>query len=305
MNASVFGYKGAVLPYVGVGSIRKVVLAGAIAGVAAVSGAQTFLGTTDADYLGSHTRIFGSDIYMTWTGHGNVAGGSITAGGYGFMKWNDISTGDFAANGLGFGGSSHFYTLCGQFVQLNDPSTFNVWDITSGTNAPPLPSYRAYTLYRGASVLSHDFDGASGTGTAFEHAFNYNTALRGAGIQLAVWAAIYGDGSSWDNSDYSAGTSTVTIGGFKAKDTHGSFATVVGIAQAYYNSARALNWGMGTNASTYWLDSQLRGTKYGQDQFTIDPTHPPQSVPEPFTMGLGLAGVAAYIRRRAKAAKKA
>jgi hypothetical protein len=289
--------------FVGMEGVRKAFFASLALGAFAAVQAQSFLGTTDADYLGGHSRLFGSDIYLTWTSHGNLNGGSITAGGYGFMKWADMSSGDFAPNGLGHGQATgtgaHFYTLCGQFVYLNDPSTFNVWDISLGTNSPPLPGYRPYTLFRGASVISRDFDGAGGTKTAFEHAFGFNSNLRGAGIQLAVWAAIYGDGSSWDVGDYSAGTSTVTIGGFKAKDTHSSFATVVGYARAYYESARLANWGMGTQASTYWFDSQVRGNKYGQDQLTVDPSTIPQSVPEPFTVALmGGSAFAGYLRMR-------
>ncbi len=287
--------------YVGVDRIRKVFAAGILAGVASVAGAQSYLGNTDADYMGSHSRLFGSNISMTWGSNGNITGGSITAGAYGFMKWQDISSGDFAANGLGMatsiGQTNRFYTLCGQFVPLNDPSNFDVWDVSSSTSSPNLPSYRPYSLYRAVSVMSFDYDGAGGTGTAFEHAFNYDSALRGAGIQLAVWAAIYGTGAAWGAGALSG--STLTLTGFSATDTDGSFATVVGYARSYYEAARLAGWATGTNASTYWLDSKTIGNKYGQDQMTIDPMNPPQSVPEPFTMALmGGSAVAGFLRVR-------
>lgn len=286
--------------YVGVNCIRKAVLAGALAGVAAFSVGQSYLGSTDADYVGGGGHLFASDILLKW----NSGANSITAGAYGFLYWKDLNTGgSVELDGMGFGTGQNFYSLCGQFVYLNDPSKFDIWDISSSTAG--LPGYAMSTLNRGASVLSRSYGGYD---TAFEHAFASGATstakqLLGAGIQLAVWAAVYGDGSAWGAGNYNAGTNTLTLGGFSAHDSDGSFGTIVGYARDYYEAARLGSWAMGTNATTLWLDSLAQGNKLGQDQFTIDPNHPPQSVPEPFTMALmGGSAMAGYIRMRKRRA---
>lgn len=274
--------------------VRTAAVAAVFAG--AVSAQAVYLGSANADYLGGLSgHFFSGAVTINWGVASGLGSGTITAGGAGFLSWRDLGTTPapgphFDLNGLGGGvddtipGVSYngtFNTICSELQFLTDPQGVHVWD------APYNPSNLAMqtAVNRGAGVVWNDFDGAGGTYTTFAHALAGDNN-RAAGFQLAVWAAIYGGGAA---SFAGLGANGFSFSGFNA--------TAIGFATSYYNSAASNGFAL-IGGNPLWLESVQPVT--GQNQFTLDIEVPPQSVPEPFTMALGAAGAAAYIRRRIK-----
>lgn len=265
--------------------LKKAALAAGLLGIATASQAVYYGNSFTTLPYTTPLGLSNMDLDVNGTGSSYDSTNIGYVGFFGFTQDSFTGTADLR----GFGGATDpdFYTICGQFEGLQTGQDFMVYD----------SDHWGFTaVQRGGAVAGQ----AVGLATAFEDALGSGDQARAAGFQIAVWAAVYGGGG--------AGTfnSTVTVGGFSATSTHALFyiadATVNSVsewADYYYNLARNSGWGY----KSLFLDSFVgTDSTAGQDQFTVRPG-PPQSVPEPFSMALGIMGAGAYIRRRVKAKK--
>jgi hypothetical protein len=282
MDLHHFVFKGAVFMSVKFSLLRKVALSASMFGVVATS--HAFLGTVYATHPSGAAGVpalSGNHFYGNLDVDMNFGSSTFNVSGMGFFRWLQ-SSGSYNARGKGYaatynGGDTNtnaFYTLCAQFNGIVTPAGFDAYD-TLGYGGG---------IERAGNIVAYNMGGQ----TAFKHALTSENRYRAAGLQLAVWASIYGGGAAFVNNGDGATVGTFNMVNNDAADS-ANLTTVVSFAEAYYNQA--------INASGYnaiYLDGRdVNGDDEGQGQITVD-------VPEPFTMGLGIAGMAAYIRRRMK-----
>jgi len=271
--------------------IRRATSIVVIVGAAVAANGQAWLTGGLLDFNGLVSGKSGEIDYST------DSGGSWTNNqGLGFMSWDVLNAAALPLNGLGGATSANgladtsgidLYTICAELEALSDPQFVDAWwsdDVLLGA-----------ARNRAGSVAGANFGGVS----AFEHAFTGSDAAdRAVGFQIAVWAARYGGGAGPLDITHVSGH--IIAGSFRVRDSGtGGWSDIKTYAKMYYDAAySAWSTGNGYHTSIFLDGANTSGPD--QDQLTWDFDNPPQSVPEPFTMALGVAAAGAYVRRRLK-----
>ena len=246
-----------------------------------------------ADTWITYTGVYGPDDVIGLkfnSGSTNLSYGGVVAG---FLQFKDDS-----AQGL----PNPFYAMCGDVIDeinSNDEYRDTIKNTSNfGSSGITVSAFTTDANIQAAgNIVAKDFDAVK--------ALNSNDAA--AGLQIAIWATVY-------DSAYATAHGVGLTGnaaGFQAMLTAGAGPlTVSGLNAATWTDAY-LYWGdQGTSGNSLFLLHNGPGTGgpndgnlgvQGQDQFTTTTQYHPGPTPEPFTMGLGIAGVALAIRRRLRA----
>ena len=209
-------------------------------------------------------------------GSTNLSDTGVVAG---FLQFNDNSH----QNGL----ASPFETLCGDiFHDISSGSTYIDTIYQTGTFGATNTYVSAYTNATAVQAAGNI------VGKDFNTVYNTPNGDTAAELQIAVWATLY-------DTLYTSQTETTFA---SMLESTGPF-TVSGLGSTSHNDAIL------AGAYGYWKDQGnpvsnalflLHGATgfQGQDQFTTSDHYHPGLAPEPFTMGIGLAGVGLAVRRR-------
>jgi len=194
-------------------------------------------------------------------------------------------------------GTSPFNTVCGDLS--DEISTNNIYNVTYSDTATMVDPYKA-----AGSIV-----GYAGSLDSVNGSLSVLSQPQAEGLQLAVWECMY----DWTND-----SSINTEASFEAALTSGS--------QKIGNYNDLLSGGVVDAAWSFWQGGLVTGdvsggavndglydsvfiqgaggvnfNGAGQNQFApFRPNHHDVSTPEPFTMGLGVAGIALFVRKRVK-----
>jgi hypothetical protein len=253
----------------------------------ALSGIAVARAGDSIDYIGPDSPS--QAVTVNYSGHGKSLSVGTDAG---FLQFKDVPQGNT------------FEAVCGDiFDEISVGSTYGdtLYTIPESSNLGYSPFTSDASINAAGYIVGNTFSKAlagtqgAGFGSANEQA---------AGLQIAVWAALYDSNVSGVGSQ-TAFNAMIGIG----SGTAGDF-TISGLSDSTTLADAYSDWltkgtAPGGSDKTYLLEAAgANGSSgRGQDQFTEKSNYTPSGSPEPFTMGIGIAGVAFAVRRKVKRSK--
>jgi hypothetical protein len=264
-------YSGLLSKFVGVGALA--------CGVAVAKATDTI------EYIGPDAPS--QDVTVSYIGNSQNFSVETDAG---FLKFQ-VDSGN---TGL----TTPFEAVCGDvFHDISTNSKYGDTILTAPFAAGAVNPYTTTASVAAAgNIVGNKFDkvfngtdGVNQVGNANEQA---------AGLQIAVWAAMYDSDATASSTAFD--TMITSTGDFKVSGTAALDALTM--ADAYTDWQTRNTAPTGSDTTLFLKGGTIISGPYagsqGQDQWTESSNYAPSGTPEPFTMGIGAAGIAFAIRRK-------